>query len=264
MIQSGLLNQKTLIKMKPEATTQALECLGKCTVEGMIVKLPIGQLDKAVYAEVKKRLELIGGTWKGGKVYGFVFPSDPTELLAQVAGGEARNIKKECQFFGTPEGLADELVSLAEIKIYHSILEPSAGQGAIVRATQKELGGPTTVWGYELIPLNQTFLNKITGFRLLGADFLACDDTSFDRIIANPPFSKNQDIDHIYKMYECLKSGGRLVSIASKHWQLSGNKKETEFREWLEKVGAEVHEIPLGAFKESGTNVASVIIVIDK
>ena len=47
------------------------EVLQKCTIEGNIVKLPNVQLDRNEYLEVKKALELIGGKWKGGKVFGF-------------------------------------------------------------------------------------------------------------------------------------------------------------------------------------------------
>jgi hypothetical protein len=82
--------------------------------------------------------------------------------------------------------------------------------------------------------------------------------------VANPPFSKNQDIDHVMKMYDLLKKGGRLVSIMSSHWKTSKNKKETEFREFIKKTKATVKDVEAGAFKQSGTNVATVIVVIDK
>lgn len=240
------------------------EILQQCTVEGTTIKLPKVQLDRKSYMDVAKKLELIGGKWKGGKVSGFIFEQDPTELLEQIANGESRNLKKEYQFFATPDDLADYLVELAEIEPTHDVLEPSAGQGAIINAIHRELYSAFTVGAFELMPLNQTFLNKIVGCRLLGSDFLTECDTSFDRIVANPPFSKNQDIDHIRKMYDQLKDGGRLVSIASKHWQLSTNKKETDFKFWLTALNAEIIEIPAGRFKESGTLIATCIIVIDK
>ena len=34
--------------------TQLQEILQKCTVEGMVVKLPAGQLDRAMYVKVSK------------------------------------------------------------------------------------------------------------------------------------------------------------------------------------------------------------------
>lgn len=90
-----------------------IEIFQKCTVQGMVVKLPDIQLERKEYTEVKKALELIGGTWKGGKTFGFMFKEDPTDLLAELANGGNRNLKKEFQFFATPDKLADELVQLA-------------------------------------------------------------------------------------------------------------------------------------------------------
>jgi hypothetical protein len=65
-------------------------------------------------------------------------------------------------------------------------------------------------------------------------------------------------------MYDCLKDGGRLVTIASRHWETSNNKKETEFRNWLKKVRAKIQKVPSGTFKESGTMIESQILIIDK
>lgn len=239
------------------------EILQQCTIEDNVVKLPSIQLDRKEYLDVKKQLELIGGKWKSGKIQGFVFDSDPTDLLEQISNGEKRNLKKEFQFFETPDHLADRLVELANLDGTEKILEPSAGRGAIVKAIHRELGY-VDVWGYELMPINQTFLDKVDHFKLLGSDFLTECDTSFDAIIANPPFSKNQDVEHIQKMYEHLNNGGKLVSIASKHWQFAAGKKETAFRKWLEDVEADVIDIDAGEFKESGTMIATCIIVINK
>lgn len=243
--------------------TTKLEVLQACTVQGNIIKLPDTQLDRKLYLEVAKALELIGGKWKGGKTFGFVFNSDPTELLEELATGGNRNLKKEYQFFATPDQLADELVQHARIQNGDMILEPSAGQGAIVKAIQRRMGFHE-VWGYELMPQNRLFLDKIPEFQLLGDDFLTCKMTCFDKVIANPPFTKNQDIDHIRKMYDCLDDGGRLVSLASISWEKGSQRKQEEFKDWLDELNAEIHDVPPGAFKESGTAVGAKIIIIDK
>ncbi|OFY43972.1 MAG: hypothetical protein A2X18_07535 [Bacteroidetes bacterium GWF2_40_14] len=239
------------------------QILQQCTISGNIVKLPEIQLDRKLYQEVAKALELIGGKWKGGKTAGFVFQEDPTELLEQIANGENRNIKKEYQFFATPSDIADWLVELAQIKSDDIILEPSAGQGAIIEAILRT-NPQASVFAIELMDTNSIILNR-KGFNHEKGDFLAIPNQPvYDKIIANPPFSKNQDIDHIRRMYDLLKFGGRIVSVASKHWQFASGKKETEFRYWLSNMGATVHEISEGSFKDSGTMVASCIIIIDK
>jgi hypothetical protein len=237
------------------------EVLSQCIVEGNVVKLPQQQLERSLYLEVAKSLQLIGGKWKGGKVFGFVFQSDPTELLEQISNGDKRNLKKEFQFFGTPSNLANRLVELAEIENGMSILEPSAGQGAIIKAINRKLPNKI-VDCYELMSINKTFLNKIKTVNFIGDDFLVECNAKYDRIIANPPFSKNQDIEHIYKMYDCLNDSGIIVSVASKHWQFSSNKKESDFKNWL--GSSEIIDIEAGEFKESGTMISACIIKIRK
>jgi hypothetical protein len=239
--------------------------LQQCTVEGFNVKLPPTQLDRDTYVKVADKLKKIGGKWTGGRVQAFVFPHDPTGLLAEIAGGASRNLKKEFQFFATPTALARRLVALACINEGDSVLEPSAGDGAIVREI------PCAVDCFEINPLMHAKLEAMPNASLLGDDFLAADPDAetfewlqYDRIVANPPFTKNQDIDHIRHMFKCLKPGGRMVSVASTHWAISNSRREREFREWLESECADTLTVEAGTFKESGTSVAAVIVVIDK
>jgi len=239
------------------------QVLQECTVEGNVVKLPNVQLDRKLYQEVAKSLQLIGGKWKGGKVAGFVFATDPTDLLSEIANGEKRNLKKEFQFFATPEKLADKLVYLADLKETDTILEPSAGQGAIIKAINKFVNVVPDC--FELMDINVIVLNKSgLKFKLIGSDFLKHNGKTYNKIIANPPFTKNQDIDHLTKMYKCLSRGGKLVCIASESWVNGSQKKQVEFRDWINELDAEILDIEKGAFKESGTMVGGKIVVIDK
>lgn len=239
------------------------EVLQNCTIEGNIVKLPEGQLDRKLYQEVAKALELIGGKWKGGKVMGFIFTENPTELLTEIASGEKRNLKKEFQFFATPSDLADEIVNYARINEGDSILEPSAGQGAIIKAINKVSKSIPDC--YELMDVNVSILEKSElKFNLLGPDFLNHTNKQYNKIIANPPFTKNQDIDHLTKMYSVLKDGGTLVCITSESWVTGSQKKQVAFREWLDSIDTEVIDIERGAFKESGTMVGGKIVIINK
>lgn len=255
----------------PETTSEAHAVLQQCTVHGNIIKLPDGQLDRKIYADVKKALELIGGKWKGGKTNGFVFQTDPTELLQQIARGERRNLKKEYQFFATPPELAARMVEMAELGEtdghgYGDILEPSAGQGAIIKAIHKVTDGAVTVNCYELMDINRSILEKMTGVNLVGDDFMKADMSSqYDRIIANPPFAKNQDIDHIKLMYELLAPGGVMVTLSSISWTIGVSiKKQVQFREWLDMIDAYTEEIPEDTFKESGTRIRTMLIKIKK
>lgn len=258
---------------------QVTNILKQCTVEGLVVKLPDEQLSRPLYMEVAKQLNLIGGKWKGNKIMGFVFQEDPTELLNKIAGGEKINLKKEYQFFATPSSLARDMVMYADIDGASSILEPSAGQGAIVneilRAMRTAGGQYPKIYMCELMEVNRMVLRKMyVGLQDVyflediweeNKDFLNVKEMYFDRIIANPPFAKNQDIDHIYKMYELLIPGGRMVTLSSRHWLESTNKKETEFKNWIYNVvEAGVHPIDAGTFAESGTTIATMMLIINK
>lgn len=240
--------------------TELQESLKKCPVNGNAVSLPTERL--ANYADVRKALLNAGAKYKSNT---FVFPNDAQPYIDRLMGGEKVNIKKEFQFFGTPSELADKLVEMADLKAAHVILEPSAGQGAIIKAIWREIPDKT-IFCCELMDINRSVLQKMgANVNCVGVDFLTTTlPFKFDRIIANPPFNKNQDIDHIRKMYDCLKPGGRLVSIASMSWYIGSQKKQVEFKNWLDQVGATTEEIEKGAFKESGTEVGGFIITIDK
>lgn len=250
------------------------EILRNSSIEGNVLKLPPQQLERKTYLEVKKALELIGGSWKGGKVSGFVFQQDPTSLVQHIITGHQPNLKKDFQFFETPADLADQMVELlfADSRYFthsHDVLEPSAGQGALIDAVLRKSPN-ADIAVFEIMDLNRKILNDKYGDKIYWIsspdnDFLKSrTGDMYDLIIANPPFAKNQDIDHIMHMYANLADGGRMVTLASAHWEFSQNKKETEFRQFLEKVGAVVTKVPEGTFKESGTMISARMIVIDK
>lgn len=241
-----------------------LQVLNQCTIEGNIIRLPNAQLDRKLYEEVSKAINLIGGKWKGGKTAGFVFNEPPMDLLKQIQNGEKKNIKKEYQFFATPTHLAAKMARLAEIDQYDCVCEPSAGQGAIIKQIHK-LHPHTLVHYCELLELNRTFLTKTPNTTYLKDNFLLMNTPNlFHKIIANPPFSSNQDIQHIMHMWECLAPGGRIVTISSKHWEYSRNKKETNFKDFLSEHSAYIESLPEDTFKESGTSISTNLIIINK
>ena len=65
-------------------------------------------------------------------------------------------------------------------------------------------------------------------------------------------------------MYKILSVGGRLVCITSESWENGNQKKQKDFRKWLDTVDSKVLNIEKGAFKESGTMVGGKIVVINK
>ena len=240
------------------------EILKHCTLEDGVLKLPQVQFNKKSYAEAKKWIEEAGGSWQGWKVQGFTFPFNPERVFSILKDGKRCNLQQDYQFFETPADVADWLVMLAGgIHEDDTVLEPSAGRGALIKAIHRACPS-VTVECYELMPENREFLHTLSNVILLDEDFTKDSVGHYTKIIANPPFSSNQDIDHVRLMYDRLEEGGTLAAITSQHWKFASEKKCIEFREWLKEVHGEVFEISAGEFKESGTSINTMAVVIKK
>ena len=238
--------------------TEVLNVLDNCRIDGNILFLPDVQLERKLYEKVNKVLTCLGGIWNRGKK-GHVFENDPSEMVEEaILTGEVTDSKKEFQFFETPKEIVKQMIELADLGPEDSVLEPSAGQGAIADCIGLN---PLTV--IELNHKNAEVLRG-NGYEVIEQDFLTFDTTeTYSKVIMNPPFSRQQDIDHVLHAWECLKPGGILVSIMSEGTFFRQNKKSVVFRELLDEVG---YSIPLdeGAFKSSGTNVRTRIVVMTK
>jgi hypothetical protein len=241
------------------------EILKHCTLEDNVLRLPQVQFNKKSYAEVKKWIEEAGGSWQGGKVQGFIFPFNPERVFSILNEGKRCNLAQDFQFFETPSDVADWLVMLAGgIHEHDKVLEPSAGRGALVRAIHRS-SPDVVVDCYEMMPENKELLSGLGGINIIGDDFTKSTiGKKYTKIIANPPFSGNQDIRHVRMMYDMLEQGGTLASITSAHWEFAEEKTCRDFRKWLEDVGGAKYEIESGAFKESGTGVRTLAILIKR
>jgi len=238
---------------------EVLNVLERSKITGNKLVLP-EQLDRKLYQSVNKVLECLGGKWSRGDK-GHMFSVDPAGLIDDaMITGEATDEKKEFQFFRTPKDVVMKLVEMAELKAGMSVLEPSAGDGAIVGAIQASGIIPDVI---ELNPKNE---RKLVGMCLsvrIG-DFLSMYPGLYDRMVANPPFCKQQDVDHVLHMYRHLKPGGLLVSVMSPSWTFRENRKSIEFRKFIKELDAEVVDLPEGTFKESGTMIRTCIVKVRK
>ena len=226
-----------------------LEC---CTVEGNTLLLPAGQLDRKLYEAVNKCLVAMGGKWDR-KARGHVFAESPALTLeAALSTGEQIDPRKQFQFFETPPVVARHMVELAEIGAMDLILEPSAGRGAIAQF----LGMCDLI---ELYEPNVRYLCEV-GYTVSHGDFLNWQCGRYNRIVMNPPFSRNQDIAHVRHAYKMLAPGGRIVAIMSEHPFFAKDPDSVAFCEWFGKGYNE--KLPSGTFSTTGVN--SRLVVINK
>lgn len=167
----------------------------------------------------------------------------------------------------TPTEVCKRLVELADIKPGDYVLEPSAGIGNIADAARSITGNITCVeWAHDFCEILER-----KGYNTIQGDFLQLQQEDFardsfngtwDKIVANVPFSKNQDIQHVRHTYSLLRDGGTLVAITGKHWTFANEKACQDFRDWLNQLTHSTHDLPAHTFEMTGAN--STILVIRK
>lgn len=244
--------------MPQRINEDVLAVLRSAIPEGNELRLT-DQLDRKLYERTNKVLEALGGKWNR-KAKAHVFPADAGDLLGDVlATGEYLDAKREFQFYETPESLACRMCRLADIGHGTTVLEPSAGRGAIAN-TARQYGG--VVHCSELQPKLADELQR-QGFNVVQGDFLDTEpDPQYDVVVMNPPFCRSQDIQHVRHAYCFLKPKGRLVAVMGAGVTFRQDRRAREFREWLDSVGGEIETLPRGTFKESGTDVNAVLVTI--
>jgi len=221
------------------------------------------KLPKKLYDKVNETLVTIGGRWNTAQ-QAHVFDEDPTSMIDMLIDTGETFTAKDYEFFPTQPPVVSRLIEKAQIEPGMKVLEPSAGRAAIAMAAA-EIVGKANVTCFELMPDNVKALRTL-GFEVgEPRDFLEITaEPLWDRVVANPPFSGGRDVAHIMHAMEFLKPGGILVSVASTQWQTHDTRPAKAFQEYLKSMGAQVEKIEAGAFKESGTNVATTLLVIKK
>jgi len=252
------------IKIAPDILAILKGCTVSNSSKGWQIALPPGQLPPKTYNAVDAVLKLLGGKWNKS-IVAHSFPDDPTDdLQAAIDEAFVADIKVRRQAFYTPDDLAAEIVLLFGHVEGCNVLEPSAGDGAIAKAAARY--GANSITTVELHfeahkaiePLIKGYCHKFGvhpppmwhhcgDFLTMGAQL-----GKFERVLMNPPFTRGQDVAHIQHAYTFLKPGGFLLAITpdKEHPKLDNLKPQT------------VRRFPAGAFKESGTMVATRLIKI--
>ncbi|AUX94276.1 methyltransferase [Mixta gaviniae] len=236
----------------------AAECHGKNLVL-------TGQLDRNLYTRTNKVLEAAGGKWSR-KCKAHVFDIDASERIEQIIlTGDVVVPKDDFEFFPTPPEVVRHVIHLADIRDGMHVLEPSAGQGAIAKAAHSA-AADVMIDMYELMPANNDALHALN-LRLSGigkpVDFLTVEPNPvYDRVVMNPPFSRQADIKHVTHALKFLKTDGLLVSVMASPVVFRSNKLTSDFRQLIEDRGGHIEELPEGSFKSSGTMVNTVVVMI--
>lgn len=236
-----------------------LNVLAEADTDGPALRL-VGQMDRTLYVKTNKALEAAGGKWnRSSKAH--LFPDDAADAIEQMMlTGEIIIAKQEFGFFESPPKVVDRLVKLARLEGGQRVLEPSAGHGNIALRLAAE---GCDVDCIELLEANVGTLRSAGLPTVRHADFLACEpDPVYDRVVMNPPFAKQADSQHVLHALTFLSPGGLLVSVMAPGVTFRSDKASTTFRDLVEARGGAIEDLPDGSFKESGTMVRTIIVVI--
>jgi hypothetical protein len=200
--------------------------------------------------------------------YGEVLP-DGIDRSDDISRSRSTAVSKDLAFYRTPQETAERVVDHFYIPVEGPILEPSAGDGALVHAAMKEFEG-REIHAIEVNEGRYRVLKHIKGVKATRANFLALEPSPiYAAVIMNPPFYNTHWIDHVLAAWEWLKPGGRLVAILPVTAEVGQEPRQIKFREWVKKwtysrYDRAFSDLPEGSFRESGTNINTVTLTLEK
>jgi tRNA G10 N-methylase Trm11 len=164
------------------------------------------------------------------------------------------------------------MLDIAGVADGASVLEPSAGKGGIAIPAM-ERGCAVTA-----MDIHQPYLVELVlkvsvrygaaakmGFSTMPGDFLATPPDlldSYDAVIMNPPFSRNQDMLHVRHAAGFLKRGGILVSVMCPGWTYRTTNVARSFKNLAEALSADWRKNPPKTFYAAGTSVETGLFVV--
>ena len=198
----------------------------------------------------------------------------PEERAASEDTGFSRpktEIAKNFAFYPSPKDVVERVVEKANVPKYPCswrkedgplrILEPSAGTGNLAKPLA-ETGNLVDCVEYQPELANELrrrdLYNAVHCF-----DFLAWQpdpDNLYDKVVMNPPFDRERDIDHVMHALKFLKPDGKLVAVMSAGTCFRETTKAKSFRKVVDFMKGRFTDLPERSFASLGTNINTVIL----
>lgn len=240
-------------------SAEVLDILRGAVAEGNSLKIA-GRLDRETYVRLADTLKAVGGKWNRG-AQAFLFSEDAAPVLAKLLDDGSVIRPQDEGWFPTPVPVIARMLELANLASGMTVLEPSAGEGALASAVAAA-GCAVDCVEQNAKRAGVTYAAGIARAVTM-ADFLALPmQPVYDRIVMNPPFADKADIAHVRHALGFLKPGGVLVAVMSVGVMFREDRETTEFREMFLKGGGTFEPLPDDAFKVSGTGVRTVLAVL--
>lgn len=157
-------------------------------------------------------------------------------------------------------------MDLAGIREGDRVLEPSAGEGALVAAIERR---GASVFAVEYDARRAALLrSRFPGAIVEAGDFMALTPEAtggtFDAVVMNPPFAlegqPQADIDHVMHATRFAAPGARVVAVMSGGVTFRDNAKTEAFRKFVRTHDGTIAPLPAKSFGGSGTDAGTVVV----
>lgn len=200
--------------------------------------------------------------------YGEVLPDG---VPADVTPGDIRNrstaLVRDLQFYRTPQDVVERILGDVYIRPGDRVLEPSAGDGAIVRELLRR---GASVEAVEVDPGRARALRDLLylargAYRVCLDNFLTMPPRpAFDYVVMNPPFYGTHWMQHVMHAADFLAPGGALIAVLPVSAELGESRAHEAFRAWVAERRGIFRDLPLESFASSGTRISTVYLTVHR
>lgn len=207
------------------------------------------------------RVNLLLGEYYGAPIPEEREPDEDTGLHTPKT-----SLAKNFGFYPTPDAAAERFLDDTPLHRHRDepplvVLEPSAGTGSLAH---RLVSKGCIVDCIEVHAERARTLQSRNIYRkVTRADFLTVQPDParlYDRVVMNPPFDRERDIDHVMHALGFLKSGGILMAIMSAGTEFRDTKKSRAFRALMIRMGAKFMDLPPGSFASVGTYCNTIML----
>lgn len=189
------------------------------------------------------------------------------EARKEAIGAMEIKVNWNPDYFSTPLDVVEMMLNEAAPALgnFKAMLEPSVGDGRIIERAVYRWPNLFPAW-YEIDTTAQQVLkDRNMGGMQAGTDFLEAEpEPIFDAVVMNPPFGNRAYVKHVMHAYKFLKPEGILVTILPSEARYHIDGDNDKFRTWVKDKLYDTIDLGFGTFKESGTNISTHILVLQK